>query len=326
VSTPRTIGPHLRWRPHGRLRWLNFAVLLGLSFTLSLTSLEVQSRAQSSSTLIRTTEIAGQVTWAPDHPVNGSPCLFIFRGQTEIRSLQGKWLGHDVYFSHRPGGDTWYGIAGVDQNVTPGTYDLELEAVRADGSSGQLIQPVEVSATTYKSEVLRVPERFVKPTPEMQKRIEEERELKQRVFSQITQAAEWSGSFIAPVDTQVSEPFGTQRVFNGVVKSVHQGLDFHAHPGTPVLAANSGQVVLAGDLFYEGKCVVIDHGQGLFTLYMHLSEIQAKEGLQVKRGQVIGLSGATGRATGPHLHMAVRWEGVYLDPARLLAISMPELQ
>jgi len=271
-------------------------------------------------------EIPGQLAWAPDHPVNGSPCLFIFRTPTELRSLQGKWMGHVVYFSRRPGADTWYGIAGIDQAAAPGSYQLELEAVKADGAAAQTAQMVEVSATTYKSEVLRVHERFVQPTPEMQKRIEQDRELKQRVFSQITQAAVWSGSFIAPVDTAVSEGFGTQRVFNGVVKSVHQGLDFHAHEGTPVLAANSGQVVLASDLFYEGKCVVIDHGQGLFTLYMHLSEIQARVGQQVKRAQVLGLSGATGRATGPHLHMAVRWEGVYLDPARLLALSMPDLQ
>jgi len=270
--------------------------------------------------------IPGQVTWAPAPLVNGSPCLFVFRTQTELASLRGKWLGHDVYFSRPASGDAWYGIAGVDQNIPPGAYELQLEAVKSDGAPGQFTQLVEVSAIIYRSEVLRVPERFVKPTPEMQKRIEEDRQLKQRVFSQITQAAEWSGSFIAPVDTQVSEGFGTRRVFNGEVKSVHQGMDFHARPGTPVLAANSGQVVLASNLFYEGNCVVIDHGQGLFTLYMHLSEIQTEVGQQIKRGQVIGLSGATGRATGPHLHMAVRWEGVYLDPARLLAISMPELR
>jgi murein DD-endopeptidase MepM/ murein hydrolase activator NlpD len=82
-------------------------------------------------------------------------------------------------------------------------------------------------------------------------------------------------------------------------------------------------VLLARDLFYEGNCVVLDHGQGLLTLYMHLSEFKVHEGDKVERGQLLGLSGGTGRATGPHLHVAVRWQGVYLDPATLLALQLP---
>jgi murein DD-endopeptidase MepM/ murein hydrolase activator NlpD len=83
---------------------------------------------------------------------------------------------------------------------------------------------------------------------------------------------------------------------------------------------------LARPLYFEGNCVVLDHGQGLLSLYLHLSEIKVKEGERVERGQVLGLSGATGRATGPHLHIAVRWQGVYLNPAALLALRVPESQ
>jgi len=109
---------------------------------------------------------------------------------------------------------------------------------------------------------------------------------------------------------------------NGLMESVHQGLD-RAQPGAPVSAANRGTVLLARDLFFEGNCVVLDHGQGLLTLYMHLSEIKVHEGDKVARGQEIGLSGATGRATGPHLHMAVRWQGVYLNPVVMLKLNLP---
>ena len=94
--------------------------------------------------------------------------------------------------------------------------------------------------------------------------------------------------------------------------------------GTPVHASNTGEVVLARELFYEGNCVVIDHGLGFMTMYMHLSQFNVKEGDKVERDQVIAFSGDTGRATGPHLHMAVRWSGEYLDPAKLLALKLPE--
>jgi len=113
----------------------------------------------------------------------------------------------------------------------------------------------------------------------------------------------------------VFDSFGTRRVFNGKLVSVHRGMDFRAKPGSPVLAANSGGVVLARELFYEGNCVIIDHGEQFMTVYMHLSRLEVAEGLKVTQGQEIGLSGATGRATGPHLHMGVRWEGAYIDPA-----------
>ncbi|HST12482.1 MAG TPA: M23 family metallopeptidase, partial [Terriglobales bacterium] len=110
-----------------------------------------------------------------------------------------------------------------------------------------------------------------------------------------------------------------------LVKSVHQGLDYRVGPGTPVMAVNSGTVLLARPLYFEGNCVVIDHGQGLLSLYLHLSELKVKEGEHVDRGIEIGLSGATGRATGPHLHLAVRWQGVYVDPAVLLRLPLPDI-
>ena len=92
-----------------------------------------------------------------------------------------------------------------------------------------------------------------------------------------------------------------------------------------MLAANSGGVVLARKLFYEGNCVIIDHGEQLMTVYMHLSRLEVAEGQKVTKGQEIGLSGVTGRATGPHLHMGVRWEGAYLDPASLLSLTLNNL-
>jgi murein DD-endopeptidase MepM/ murein hydrolase activator NlpD len=129
--------------------------------------------------------------------------------------------------------------------------------------------------------------------------------------------------FLPPVKAAASDVFGTRRTFNGEVQSVHQGLDYAARAGTPVRAVNAGTVLLARPLFFEGNCLVLDHGQGLLTLYMHLSKIEVEEGKQVKRGQRLGRVGGTGRATGPHLHLGVRWQREYLNPATLLKFKLP---
>jgi len=114
-----------------------------------------------------------------------------------------------------------------------------------------------------------------------------------------------------------------QRVFNCSVKSTHLFLDFCFASVTPATAVISVFVILARPLFFEGNFVVIDHGQGLLSLYLHLSKFSVKEGDSVAKGQEIGMSGGTGRATGPHLHLAVRWQGVYLDPQTLLKLNLP---
>jgi murein DD-endopeptidase MepM/ murein hydrolase activator NlpD len=167
--------------------------------------------------------------------------------------------------------------------------------------------------------------RFTEPNPEQQKQIEEGQQVKKDYLNRVTPEREWSGTFTAPADAAISDVFGSQRVFNGKTSSPHLGLDFRVPNGTPVEAMNDGTVLLARPLYFEGNFIVLDHGQGLLTIYMHLSEFKVKEGDHVKRGQVIGLSGGTGRATGPHLHVGVRWQGTYLDPASLVRLRLPRL-
>ena len=266
-----------------------------------------------------------QLSWLPGTIAAGSPCLFRVDAPELLSSLHGDWIGHSITFF--PSGEhrVWYGLAGVDVEAKPGNYKLALEGTLADGTVVRLAQDILVEAGKYKTEKLTVPERFVKPDPETLRRIEAEKKVKEAAFSHETAEPEWSGKFVPPIDTTVSEGFGTRRTFNGKLASIHRGLDYHAKPGSPVTAANSGKVVLARELFYEGNCVIVDHGQQFFTLYMHLSHLEVTEGQKVEKGQEIGLSGATGRATGPHLHTAVRWQGAYLDPAQLWLLPLPKL-
>ncbi len=263
------------------------------------------------------------VRWQPLRLVNGSPVVFRVSPPARLQSLSGKWLEHEVFFSFDARTKTWFGIAGTSLETRPGTYGLELKGATADRHDFYLRRDFTVRAAKYPHIAVSVARQYTEPSPEQLERINQEKTLKQDLFARIDPERGWSGQFRPPVDAAVSDVFGTRRTFNGEVRSVHQGLDYAVPPGTTVSALNAGTVLLARPLFFEGSCVVLDHGQGLLTLYLHLSEIRVKESEQVARGQEIGLSGASGRATGPHLHIAVRWQGVYLNPATLLKLNLP---
>jgi murein DD-endopeptidase MepM/ murein hydrolase activator NlpD len=272
-------------------------------------------------------------TWTvraqPTRLVNGGPVLFQVKPAARLESLDGTWLGHELSFSFDPASKTWFALAGVSLETAPGTYPIELTGLTTPGKmpGGKIsfTRTFTVARGKYpKTEVkLNVESKFTEPSPEQQKQIEEGVEVKKDYLSRVTPEREWSGEFTAPAEAEISDVFGAERVFNGKTQSTHFGLDFRVPTGTPVAAMNAGTVLLARPLYFEGNFVVLDHGQGLLTLYLHLSEFKVKEGDQVKRGQIIGLSGATGRATGPHLHVEVRWQGTRLDPQGLLRLHLP---
>ena len=121
-----------------------------------------------------------------------------------------------------------------------------------------------------------------------------------------------------PVSTSITSPFGYRRVINGIPRSPHTGVDLKAPLGTEVVASNHGRVALLGDFFFSGRSIILDHGGGLHTVYFHLSEFKVEEGVEVRRGDVIGLSGMTGRVTGPHLHWGARVNRARVDPFELI--------
>ena len=269
-------------------------------------------------------------TWTvraqPDKLVNGGPVLFQVKPAAKLDSLTGTWLGHQLTFSYYPASKTWFALAGVSFETKPGAYPLDLSGELASAKAPVAFsKSFTVSSATYpKIQVqLSVEKKFTEPSPEQLKEAEDSKKIKQEYLNRETSERQWDGNFIASANAPISDVFGSQRIFNGVAQREHQGLDYRVPTGTPVAAMNAGTVLLSRFLYFEGNCVVIDHGQGLLTLYFHLSELKVKEGDVVKRGQEIGLSGGTGRATGPHLHVAVRWQGTYLDPARLMQMSLP---
>jgi hypothetical protein len=238
-----------------------------------------------------------------------------------VTKIEGEWLGRKLHFFHGRGGNKWFALAGVDVEAPTGLSTLKITV--EENTIGNLVQmQVQIHPDHYRTSSLTVEPKFVSPGPEELKQIEADRLLKETVFGASAPEPLWTAGFRAPVAAPPGEGFGTRRIFNGKLASIHKGMDFRAAPGTPVRAGNSGVVVLARPLYYEGNCVVIDHGLGLYTISMHLSRIDVQEGQPVSAGTPLGLSGATGRVTGPHLHWAVRWQGAYLDPAKLLRLDL----
>ncbi len=274
-----------------------------------------------------TTKVVGARSWTirrqPAQLVNGAPLVIEVVPPVRLTALSAKWLEHEVLFSYDAPTKAWYGIAGVSLETRPGIYSLELKGTTSKSAEIAFSKNIPIRAAKYPSITVTVAKRYTEPSKEQLERIYQDKTVKQGVFQHTDPEREWSGKFRAPVDVAISDVFGTRRTFNGKVQSMHQGLDYAAPTGTPVSAVNAGTVLLAGPLYFEGNCVVLDHGQGLLTLYLHLSEIKVKQGERIARGQEIGLSGGTGRATGPHLHLAVRWQGVYLNPATLLTLNLP---
>jgi murein DD-endopeptidase MepM/ murein hydrolase activator NlpD len=274
---------------------------------------------------------AQAATWSvraqPTRLVNGAPVLFQVKSPAQLKSLTGTWLEHKITFSFDPTTKTWFALAGISLETTPGSYTLELAGERRTNKTTDtkltFTRKFVVARAKYPKVELTVEKKFTEPSPEQLQQISEDKKVKQDYLNRVSPDREWSGKFTPPADAAISDVFGTQRVFNGKTQSSHLGLDFRVPSGTPVDAMNGGTVLLARPLYFEGNCVVLDHGQGLLSIYMHLSEIKVKEGDSVERGQEVALSGGTGRATGPHLHVAIRWQGTYLDPARLMQLNLP---
>ena len=211
------------------------------------------------------------------------------------------------------------GLVGIPLSAAPHTAHITLEWVQA-GSRHSASVPLGIVAGQYKSENLSVDSRHVTLSEKDLARVKQEKKEIRRVFSSSSDTRLWFGAFKKPIASETTSDFGTRRLFNGQHRSYHRGSDFRAKVGTPVYASNSGIVKLAKNLFYSGNLVIVDHGTHIFSLYAHLSKIQVSNGQQIARGHQIGLSGATGRVSGPHLHWSVKVNGVYVDPLQFLTV------
>jgi murein DD-endopeptidase MepM/ murein hydrolase activator NlpD len=213
----------------------------------------------------------------------------------------------------------WRALVGVDLDVAVKRHVVTISA-RSMNAPLSTTYELAVRPKHFPTRHLKVDDAFVNPPAALQERID--RESRELAETWTRSAAErlWALPFARPVPAEANSAFGTRSVFNGTRRSPHGGADFPSAAGTPVHAPNAGRVVIARALYFSGNTVVIDHGLGLFSTLAHFSAIEVHEGDVVSRGQVVGLVGATGRVTGPHLHWSVRANGARVDPVSLLAV------
>ena len=242
--------------------------------------------------------------------------LFLIQTQAAAdKSVSAEFMGKTIKL-HRTKNNRFLAFMPVDVNTTPGNYKLFVNA-------GKDIFPssVTVQSKEFKTIHLTLPEGKVTLSPENQKRATDEAELLNNIW-RLNNNKKWNGPFSKPLSTETSTEFGVKRIMNKKKTSVHRGMDFRGKEGTPVKSLNAGTVALNKDLFYGGNTLIVDHGMGLYSVYMHLSEFKAAKGDKVAKGQTVGLVGMSGRATGPHLHLSVKLNGVSVNPESLFNLEL----
>ena len=269
------------------------------------------NRALASLLLIALPAIAAAVELPATDPVPGGIAEVVLPAQGEARPLV-RFEGRRLMTVRE--GRSWVAIVGIPLNTAPGNKALEMR----DGER-TLKVPFEVKTKTYQVQSLTIPnDRLVNPTAADLKRIHAETHRIHAALDKWTPVADVQLDFQRPATGPRTSDFGVRRILNGEPRKPHSGIDIGATAGAPIHAPAAGTVVETGNYFFDGNTVFIDHGQGLVTMYCHMSRIDVKPGEQVKRGQVIGAVGATGRVTGPNLHWGVTLNGTMVDPRLFL--------
>lgn len=213
---------------------------------------------------------------------------------------------------------TWGALLGIDLDRKPGSYSL---VVTTDGPQPlTLRRSIVVAPKQFPRRVLKVAPAFVNPPASEMARIAKDTEFLRTVYAQSLEAPTWNSGLIRPVSDVANSSFGSRSVYNGEARSPHAGTDFLSPSGTPIHAPAGGRVLGARNLYFTGNTVIIDHGLGVFSMLAHLSRIDVKEGQSVEPGDIVGLVGATGRVTGPHLHWALRVGTARVDPLSALTL------
>ncbi|HWZ86854.1 MAG TPA: M23 family metallopeptidase [Thermoanaerobaculia bacterium] len=230
------------------------------------------------------------------------------------------WGGHDTAMERDGGGRVFRALLGIDFESPTGARTIEFDVEGLCGDRHSASRVARVVSGKFPIQKLKVAPEYVEPPVSELDRIREDHEKVGRVWASGDPERRWTGPFRLPVDAPPRDNFGSRRVLNGTPKSSHEGMDLAAAAGQPVTAPGPARVALADNLYFSGGTVILDHGAGLFTLYFHLSRIDVTADQVVGGGQLLGAVGATGRATGPHLHWGARVNRARVNPLDLLQL------
>jgi hypothetical protein len=242
----------------------------------------------------------------------------------KIRAKEGEnvrvtWLEKDVSLITDSSGTVWQGFLAADLQEEPGHYRV---IVNTSPSGDRKKLEIEIVDKDYGVRNLTLPKEMVDLDEETLKKVRKEYAVIDAIWEASVSDPCWNDFFMRPVDGEVVGPFGRRSIINDQPRSPHSGVDLRGAEGTPVKAANEGKVVLTSHHFFSGNSIYVDHGGGVISMYFHLKEIKVKQDDTVRKGQIIGLVGSTGRSTGPHLHWGVRINGARVNPLSLCEKSM----
>ena len=270
--------------------------------------------------LFPSASFAGEAPWTV---LLRSPEVFQ-GGVVEIKVLGGDTAGVKGFFRNqeipffREEDGSYAALLGVDLEEKPGRMVITIQGGSQDGGKSERLVTLRVRDKVFPRETLTTSTAFDDIGEATMKRIKEEQAHMTRLWGSVTPRRFWKGAFLSPVPGKITSPFGLRRIINGSPRSPHGGVDLKASLGTEIVAPNHGQVVLRDEFFFCGKSIVLDHGGGLYTTYCHLADFSVEKGSQVRKGDLIGWAGMTGRVTGPNLHWGVRLNGARVDPLELL--------
>jgi murein DD-endopeptidase MepM/ murein hydrolase activator NlpD len=252
--------------------------------------------------------------------VQGQAVALHIDNEPDLLAVKSVWDERTIPFVRV--GDTWMTVVGIDLDQPTGQHATPLTLTFSDGRTEIRDDDIIVTGRSFPTTELTVEPRYVELSEPDQARAARESQETSAIYATLTPERMWNDPFIVPLPgVDGGRNFGHRRVFNGEQRAPHSGADLRAPSGTPIRASNRGRVVLAKDLFFSGNAVFIDHGLGVYSTYLHLSEIDVEVGRTVERGEIIGLAGATGRVTGPHLHWGVRVLDARVDPFTLLSLD-----
>ncbi len=252
--------------------------------------------------------------------VKNANTLLLELVQKDISDVKLSFKNLNIDFKKHPFKiNSFYALLPIDYYTNIGKNKIIISYLK-NNKREFIEKKIFVEDGNYKSEIIKVQKSKVTLNQKNKIRAQSEYKEAMNIYKNSTSKIFWTKDFIYPIDSKITSNFGNKRVYNNTIKSFHSGTDFKAAIGTKIKAINDGIVVLAKDRFYAGNSIVINHGQGVYSCYFHLSKMNYKEGDFVKKGEIIALSGDTGRVTGPHLHFSIRIHSKLVDPLQAILI------
>ncbi|MFH2013196.1 MAG: M23 family metallopeptidase [Pseudomonadota bacterium] len=298
----------------------NYFLLKYLFFSWKLFPIFIAILLLSGTAFSEQKEVPFKARWFPEKVRQGDIFVVNVLMPNDAHSLTGNFQNKDLSFYKIKNDELFQTLIGIDMETEPGIYKLAIMAKSNSGKTLKGIYNIKINKKDFGEQRISLPKEMVELDQDTLKQIDEENKKLKEIWAIERNDKIWYGKFIKPLNGEIISSFGVRRILNGLPKSPHTGVDLRAGIGEEIRSSNTGIVIFVSEMFFCGKSVIVDHGRGLYTMYFHLSKIDVKEGQRVKKGEILGLVGSSGRSTGPHLHWGVRLHDARVDPISLLKL------